>query len=87
MTGTADAIAMTDENCAHNYHPLPVVAAAADGAWVTDVEGRHYLDCLASYSALNFGHRNPEILAAVRGQLERLTLTSRAVHHDQLGAF
>lgn len=87
MTGTADAIAMTDESCAHNYHPLPVVAAAADGAWVTDVEGRHYLDCLASYSALNFGHRNPEILAAVRGQLERLTLTSRAVHHDQLGAF
>lgn len=87
MTRTSDALALAERSCAHNYHPLPVVAAAAEGAWVTDVEGRHYIDCLASYSALNFGHRNPEVLAAVQDQLERVTLTSRALHHDQLGPF
>jgi len=72
---------------AHNYHPLPVVIAEAEGAWVTDVDGRRYLDCLAGYSALNFGHRHPALLEAARAQLERVTLTSRAFLHDQLGPF
>ena len=72
---------------AHNYQPLPVVIAHAQGAWVTDVEGHRYLDCLAGYSALNFGHRHPDLLAAARAQMERVTLTSRAFHNDQLGPF
>jgi ornithine--oxo-acid transaminase len=80
-------IAQADHYAAHNYHPLPVVVAEAEGAWVTDIEGRRYLDCLAGYSALNFGHRHPRILAAARAQLDRLTLTSRAFHHDQFGPF
>jgi ornithine--oxo-acid transaminase len=70
---------------AHTYHPLPVVITEAEGAWVTDVDGRRYLDCLAGYSALNFGHRHPAIVAAAVEQLHRVTLTSRAFHHDQLG--
>ena len=72
---------------APNYHPLPVVVARADGAWVTDVEGRRYLDCLAGYSALNFGHGHPALVAAARRQLDRVTLTSRAFGHDQLEGF
>ncbi|MGH3646843.1 MAG: aminotransferase class III-fold pyridoxal phosphate-dependent enzyme, partial [Micromonosporaceae bacterium] len=84
---TRDAIALDERVTAHNYHPLPVVVASADGAWVTDVEGRRFLDCLAGYSALNFGHRHPALLAAVREQLDRVTLTSRAFHNDQLGPF
>ncbi|GAA5114045.1 ornithine--oxo-acid transaminase [Haloechinothrix salitolerans] len=71
----------------HNYHPLPVVIAAAEGAWVTDVEGNRYLDFLAGYSALNFGHRHPALVEATTAQLGRVTLTSRAFHHDQFGAF
>jgi ornithine--oxo-acid transaminase len=70
---------------AHTYHPLPVVITEAEGAWVTDVDGRRYLDCLAGYSALNFGHRHPALVAAAVEQLGRVTLTSRAFHHDQLG--
>jgi ornithine--oxo-acid transaminase len=80
-------IAQADAHTAHNYHPLPVVIAEADGAWVTDVDGNRYLDMLAGYSALNFGHRNPVLLAAAREQLSRVTLTSRAFHHDQFGPF
>jgi ornithine--oxo-acid transaminase len=80
-------IALVDSRAAHNYAPLPVVAAAAEGAWITDVTGRRYLDCLAAYSAVNFGHGNPTVLAAARRQLETLTLVSRAFHHDQMGPF
>ncbi|MGA4881823.1 ornithine--oxo-acid transaminase [Streptomyces lydicamycinicus] len=72
---------------ARNYHPLPVVLTSGQGSWVTDVGGRRYLDCLAGYSALNFGHGHPRLLAAAREQLERLTLTSRAFHNDRLGPF
>jgi ornithine--oxo-acid transaminase len=78
---------LVHEHSAHNYHPLPVVVAEGSGAWVTDVEGRRYLDCLAGYSALNFGHRHPELVAAAHRQLDRLTLTSRAFGNDQLGPF
>ncbi|MFG2494932.1 ornithine--oxo-acid transaminase [Streptomyces caniferus] len=72
---------------AHNYQPLPVVLASGEGAWVTDVDGRRYLDCLAGYSALNFGHAHPRLTAAAQEQLSRLTLTSRAFHNDRLGPF
>lgn len=86
--GSAGAlITLTEARTAHNYAPLPVVLTAGSGAWVTDVEGRRYLDCLAGYSALNFGHRHPALVAAAHAQLDRLTLTSRAFYHDQLGPF
>src|SRR5213080_1086883 len=75
---TAPAVAEAEQWTAHNYHPLPVVIADAEGAWVTDVDGKRYLDCLAGYSALNFGHRHPALVGAARAQLDRLTLTSRA---------
>ncbi|MGQ0480774.1 MAG: ornithine--oxo-acid transaminase [Pseudonocardia sp.] len=80
-------MALAEAHAAHNYHPLPVVIADAEGAWVTDVEGNRYLDCLAAYSAVNFGHRNPRLLAAARAQLDRVTLVSRAFGHDQFGPF
>ncbi len=80
-------IRLDEQVTAHNYHPLPVVIASAEGAWVTDAEGRRYLDCLAGYSALNFGHRHPVLVAAAKQQLERATLTSRAFYNDQLGPF
>ncbi|MBF0816439.1 ornithine--oxo-acid transaminase [Microbacterium paludicola] len=72
---------------AHNYHPLPVTIATGDGAWVTDSEGKRYLDMLSGYSALNFGHLNSELVQAAQDQLARLTLTSRAFYNDQLGPF
>ena len=81
------AIALDDRYVAHNYSPLPVVAASAEGAWITDVEGRRYLDCLAAYSAVNFGHRHPEITATAHAQLDTVTLVSRAFHSDRLGPF
>jgi ornithine--oxo-acid transaminase len=84
---TASYIKLDEEWGAHNYHPLPVVIAEAEGAWVTDVEGNRYLDFLSGYSALNFGHRHPVLVDAAREQLDRLTLTSRAFHNDQYGAF
>jgi ornithine--oxo-acid transaminase len=84
---TAAHIAQAERFGAHNYAPLPVVIASGEGAWVTDVEGRRYLDCLAAYSALNFGHRHPALVAAARAQLDRLTLTSRAFGNDRLGEF
>ncbi|KQX65685.1 ornithine--oxo-acid transaminase [Angustibacter sp. Root456] len=84
---THEHIDLVNRYAAHNYHPLPVVVASAEGAWVTDVEGRRYLDCLAGYSALNFGHRHPELVRVAHEQLDRATLTSRAFHNDQLGPF
>lgn len=72
---------------AHNYKPLPVVLERGEGVWVWDVQGRRYLDMLAAYSALNQGHRHPRILEVAHEQLERLTITSRAFHNDQMGPF
>jgi len=72
---------------AHNYHPLPVMISEAEGSWVTDVDGRRYLDMLAAYSAINFGHRHPRLVAAAQRQLERVTLVSRAFENDQFGPF
>ncbi|BDV32058.1 ornithine--oxo-acid transaminase [Microbacterium terricola] len=84
---TAELIGVEEAHVAHNYHPLPVVIARGEGAWVTDVEGKRYLDLLAAYSALNFGHRHPALIDAATEQLGRLTLTSRAFHNDRLGVF
>ncbi|MXM64204.1 ornithine--oxo-acid transaminase [Streptomyces sp. HUCO-GS316] len=84
---SADLIAAEEPVLAHNYHPLPVVVARAEGTWVEDVEGRRYLDMLAGYSALNFGHRHPALIDAAHQQLDRLTLTSRAFHNDRLAEF
>jgi len=86
-TTSAEHIALVDRYSAHNYHPLPVVISSAEGVWVTDVEGKRYLDMLAAYSALNFGHQHPDLVKAAQDQLERLTLTSRAFHNDQMGPF
>jgi ornithine--oxo-acid transaminase len=84
---SAEHIELTERYAAHNYHPLPVVLAKGEGCWVTDVEGRRYLDCLAGYSALNFGHCHPRLVARATEQLQSLTLTSRAFYNDQFGPF
>jgi ornithine--oxo-acid transaminase len=86
LTGTQH-IELVERYAAHNYHPLPVVIGKAEGVWVEDADGRRYMDMLAAYSALNFGHRHPELVAAAREQLEKVTLTSRAFQNDQLGPF
>jgi ornithine--oxo-acid transaminase len=78
---------LTRQYSAHNYHPLPVVVASASGSWVTGVDGRRYLDLLAGYSALNFGHLHPRLVEAAMRQLGRVTLVSRAFDHDQFGPF
>jgi len=87
LSTNQDFISLEDEVAAHNYSPLPVVVASAEGARVTDVEGNEYIDALAGYSALNFGHRHPDLVQAAKDQLDRATLTSRAFHNDQLGPF
>jgi ornithine--oxo-acid transaminase len=85
--GHEDAAAVAERHTAHNYHPLPVTITHAEGVWVHDDRGRRYLDALSGYSALNFGHRHPRLVAAARAQLDRVTLTSRAFSNDQLGPF
>ncbi len=87
MPSTAEYIAEADQYGAHNYHPLPVVLERGEGAWVWDVDGKKYLDCLSAYSAVNQGHRHPAIVEAAKRQLDRLTLTSRAFHNDEMGPF
>ena len=86
-TRTQELLELAARYAAHNYHPLPVVIASGEGAWVTDVEGKRYLDMLAAYSALNFGHRHPQLVEAARAQLELVTLTSRAFHNDRFPVF
>jgi len=87
MTTAQDLIAATEQVSAPNYKPLPVVISRGEDVWVWDVEGRKYLDCISAYSSLNQGHRHPRIVAALVEQAGRLTLTSRAVHNDQMGPF
>ncbi len=82
-----ELIALEDQWGAHNYHPLDVVVERASGAWVYDVDGRRYLDCLSAYSAVNQGHCHPRIVQALKEQAERVTLTSRAFRNDQLPLF
>jgi len=85
--GIASAGELEDRWVAPNYAPLPVTLVEGEGAWVVDDEGRRYLDLLSAYSALNFGHRHPRLVAAAHAQLDLLTLTSRAFRNDQLGRF
>jgi ornithine--oxo-acid transaminase len=86
-TSAIDYLSEVDRYSAHNYHPLPIVLERGEGAWVWDVDGKRYLDCLAAYSAVNQGHRHPAIIEAAKAQLDRITLTSRAFHNDQMGPF
>jgi ornithine--oxo-acid transaminase len=86
-TPATDFLSEVERYSANNYHPLPLVLERGEGAWVWDVEGKKYLDCLAAYSAVNQGHRHPAIIAAAKAQLDRITLTSRAFHNDQMGPF
>ncbi|MFO1105315.1 MAG: ornithine--oxo-acid transaminase [Amaricoccus sp.] len=87
MLDAAGLIALEHRLGAHNYQPLDVVLTRGEGVWLTDIEGRRYLDCLSAYSAVNQGHCHPRILAALVEQAGRLTLTSRAFRNDQLGPF
>jgi ornithine--oxo-acid transaminase len=84
---TTDYLAEVDQYSAHNYHPLPIILSRGEGPWVWDIDGNKYLDCLSAYSAVNQGHRHPAIVEAAKQQLDRLTLTSRAFHNDQMGPF
>ena len=84
---TQRIIEMEDAYGAHNYHPLDIVIAKADGIWVEDVEGNRYMDCLAAYSAVNQGHCHPRLLKVFRRQAARCTLTSRAFRNDRLPDF
>jgi len=87
MLDTAGHIDLENRLGAQNYQPLDVVLTRGEGAWVTDIDGNRYLDCLAAYSAVNQGHCHPRILAAMVEQASRLTLTGRAFRNDQLGRF
>ncbi|THB72937.1 MAG: ornithine--oxo-acid transaminase [Desulfobacteraceae bacterium] len=84
---TQTYIDQVDRVSAHNYHPIPVVIKEGKGVWVTDVEDKKYIDMLSAYSALNQGHNHPKILSALKTQLDKLTLTSRAFHNNQMGPF
>ncbi|MED3554322.1 ornithine--oxo-acid transaminase [Cytobacillus praedii] len=84
-TQTSSLIEQTEKYGANNYHPLPIVISKAEGVWVEDPEGNKYMDMLSAYSAVNQGHRHPKIIAALKEQADRVTLTSRAFHNDQLG--
>src|ERR1700760_1081855 len=87
MTRSEQLRAQADAHSAHNYKPLPVVIAEAEGSWVTDVEGRRYLDMLAAYSAINFGHRHPRLVEAARRQLDKVTPVSPPFDHQHFGPF
>jgi len=82
---TGTLIEMTEKYSAHNYKPLDVVISKAEGVWVEDPEGNRYMDMLSAYSAVNQGHRHPKIIQALKEQADRVTLTSRAFHNDQMG--
>lgn len=84
MTKTQDIIKQTEKYGAPNYHPLPIVISEAEGVWVKDPEGNKFMDMLSAYSAVNQGHRHPKIIQALKDQADRVTLTSRAFHNDQL---
>lgn len=84
-TKSVEIIEQTENFGAHNYHPLPIVITKAEGVWVEDPEGNKYMDMLSAYSAVNQGHRHPKIIAALKEQADKVTLTSRAFHNDQLG--
>jgi len=84
---TQEYLTEVDKYSAHNYHPLPVILTKGEGCWVWDVDGNKFLDMLAAYSAMNHGHSHPKIIAALKTQAEKISLTSRAFHNDQMGPF
>jgi len=84
LMGTKEFIALEETYGAHNYHPLDVVIERGEGAWVFDVEGKRYLDCLAAYSAVNQGHCHPKLVETLTEQARKVTLTSRAFRNAQL---
>ena len=86
-SSSQEAIQYEKDYAAHNYHPLPVVFARAQGTSVWDPEGRHYLDFLSAYSAVNQGHCHPKLVAALCEQASRLTLSSRAFYNDVFPRF
>ncbi len=85
MPNSQEIIDKTEKFGANNYHPLPVVLVRGEGVWVWDLEEHRYMDMLSAYSALSHGHRHPRVMASLREQADKLTLTSRAFHHDLLG--
>ncbi|MCG7346572.1 ornithine--oxo-acid transaminase [Sporosarcina sp. ACRSL] len=85
MSVSEKIISQTNKYGANNYHPLPIVISEAEGVWVKDPEGNKYMDMLSAYSAVNQGHRHPKIIKALKDQADKVTLTSRAFHNDQLG--
>ncbi len=85
MSVSEKVIVQTEKFGANNYHPLPIVISEALGVWVKDPEGNKYMDMLSAYSAVNQGHRHPKIIQALKDQADKVTLTSRAFHNDQLG--
>ncbi|MCK5107383.1 MAG: aminotransferase class III-fold pyridoxal phosphate-dependent enzyme, partial [Nanoarchaeota archaeon] len=87
MLSSKEIMDLDNKYGAHNYHPLPVVIAEAEGVMVKDPEGREYFDFLSAYSAVNQGHRNPKIINALMEQANKCTLTSRAFHNDVMGKF
>ena len=87
MLSKTDSIRLAETHSANNYHPLDVVIAHGEGIWVTDTQQKRYIDMLSAYSALNQGHRHPKIIEAMKTQLDKVTLTSRAFHNDQFGLF
>jgi len=87
LSATEEILKVTEKYGARNYLPLPVVLSHGEGVWVSDPEGKRYMDMLSAYSAMNFGHRHPRIIQALKDQADRITVTSRAFHNDQLGEF
>lgn len=87
MSKNETLIQLTEEHGARNYHPLPIVISKGEGVWVEDADGNRYMDMLSAYSALNHGHRHPKLIQALKEQADKITLTSRAFHNDQLGHF
>ncbi len=87
MTITEQWIALENNRCAHNYHPLPVVLSRGEGVWLWDIESKRYLDMMSAYSAVSLGHANPRLLQVLQSQAQKLSLTSRAFHHDMLQPF
>ncbi|MEC0302849.1 ornithine--oxo-acid transaminase [Terribacillus saccharophilus] len=86
-TDAQDLMQLTEQYGANNYHPLPIVISKAEGVWVEDTDGKRYMDMLSAYSAVNQGHRHPKIIEALIEQAQKVTLTSRAFHNDQLGVW
>lgn len=87
MSKNKSLIDLTEKYGARNYHPLPIVLSHGEGVWVEDADGNRYMDMLSAYSALNHGHRHPRLIQALKDQADKITLTSRAFHNDQLGTF